>query len=50
MVKEERPWGWLIGSLVALFLSLGANVYLGMLLGQMRSRYVRELEEQIEEE
>ncbi len=50
VVKEERPWGWLIGSLVALFLSLGANVYLGMLLGQMRSRYVRELEEQIEEE
>lgn len=50
IVKQERPWGWLIGSLVALFLSLGANVYLGMLLGQMRSRYVRDLEEQVEEE
>jgi len=41
----EKPWGWLIGSLVALFLSLGLNVFLGMLLAQMRQRYVRDLGE-----
>lgn len=38
--KVERPWPWLIGSLIALFLSLGANAYLGMLLGSMRQRYI----------
>lgn len=48
--KQDRPWGWLIGSLVALFLSLGANAYLGLLLGQMRRRYIQDLEEQVEEE
>jgi hypothetical protein len=48
--KPERPWGWLIGSLVALFLSLGANLYLGMLLGQMRARYLRDIEEDLEED
>ena len=36
---EDRPWSLLIGTLVALFLSLGGNAYLGMLLGGMRSRY-----------
>jgi len=36
---EERPWSLLIGTLVALFLSLGGNAYLGMLLGGMRNRY-----------
>ena len=36
---EGRPWSLLIGTLVALFLSLGGNAYLGMLLGGMRSRY-----------
>ena len=41
----ERPWGWLIGSLIALFLSLGLNVFLGMLLAQMRQRYIRDLGE-----
>jgi hypothetical protein len=39
-VKADRPWPWLIGSLIALFLSLGANAYLGMLLGSMRQRYI----------
>lgn len=39
----EKPWGWLIGSLIALFLSLGLNVFLGMLLAQMRQRYIRDL-------
>lgn len=41
----DRPWGWLIGSLIALFLSLGLNVFLGMLLAQMRQRYIRDLGE-----
>ena len=41
----EKPWGWLIGSLIALFLSLGLNVFLGMLLAQMRQRYIRDLGE-----
>ena len=39
----DKPWGWLIGSLIALFLSLGLNVFLGMLLAQMRQRYIRDL-------
>lgn len=39
-VRTDRPWPWLIGSLIALFLSLGANAYLGMLLGSMRQRYL----------
>ena len=41
----ERPWGWLIGSLIALFLSLGANGYLSMLLAQMRQRYLRDIQQ-----
>ena len=41
-VVAERPWGWLIGSLIALFMSLGANAYLSMLLAQMRQRYLRD--------
>jgi hypothetical protein len=41
----DRPWGWLIGSLIALFLSLGANAYLGMLLQTMRQRYLRDIQE-----
>jgi hypothetical protein len=44
-VTPDRPWGWLIGSLIALFLSLGANAYLGMLLGTMRQRYLRAVQE-----
>ena len=44
-VKSDRPWGWLIGSLIALFLSLGANAYLGMLLGNMRQRYLRDIQQ-----
>ena len=39
----QKPWGWLIASLIALFLSLGLNVFLAMLLGQMRQRYVRDI-------
>lgn len=45
----DKPWGWLIGSLVSLFLSLGLNAYLGMLLAQMRQRYLRLLHETTEE-
>ncbi|MCE9632403.1 MAG: hypothetical protein K8S94_17055 [Planctomycetia bacterium] len=43
----SKPWGWLIGSLIALFLSLGANAYLSMLLGQMRQRYLRDVQQGI---
>lgn len=43
----ERPWSWLVGSLVALFLSLGANVYLAMLLGQMRARFLDQVDESL---
>ena len=43
--NAERPWGWPIGSLIALFLSLGANAYLGMLLGSMRQRYLRDVQQ-----
>jgi len=42
--KSNKPWAWLTGSLIALFLSLGANAYLGMLLAQMRARYLRDLQ------
>lgn len=45
----DKPWGWLIGSLIALFLSLGLNAYLGMLLAQMRQRYLRLLHESTEQ-
>jgi len=45
VAETERPWGWLIGSLIALFLSLGANAYLGMLLGNMRQRYLRDVQQ-----
>jgi len=39
-----KPWGLLTGSLIALFLSLGANAYLGMLLAAMRARYLRDIQ------
>jgi hypothetical protein len=42
---NDKPWGWLIGSLVALFLSLGANAYLGLLLGSMRQRYLQGIQQ-----
>jgi hypothetical protein len=42
---NDRPWSWLIGSLIALFLSLGANAYLGMLLGNMRQRYLQGIQQ-----
>ena len=35
--QEEKPWSLLVGSLIALFLSLGGNAYLGILLGGMRA-------------
>jgi hypothetical protein len=44
-VAPDRPWGWLIGSLIALFLSLGANAYLSMLLSGMRQRYLRAVQD-----
>ena len=37
--------GLLIGSLIALFMSLGANAYLSMLLAQMRQRYLRDIQQ-----
>ena len=40
-----RPWGLFIGSLVALFLSLGANAYLGMLLSQLLARYLQDVQQ-----
>jgi len=43
-VVDSRPWPLLIGSLIALFLSLGANGYLGMLLANMRARYLRDIQ------
>lgn len=43
--SSGRPWGLLIGSLVALFLSLGANAYLGMLLSQLRTRYLQDVQQ-----
>lgn len=41
----ERPWPLLIGSLLTLFLSLGANAYLGLLLASMRQRYLRDVQQ-----
>ncbi len=46
-LQPSRPWGLLTGSLVMLFLSLGANGYLGMLLATMRSRYLRDIQQGI---
>jgi hypothetical protein len=45
VMTTDRPWGLLIGSLIALFLSLGANAYLGMLLAGMRQRYLRAVQD-----
>lgn len=45
--RVDRPWPLLIGSLIALFLSLGANGYLGMLLANMRARYLRDIQHQV---
>jgi hypothetical protein len=45
LAKVERPWAWLTGSLVTLFLSLGANAYLALLLASMRQRYLNDIEE-----
>jgi len=49
IAKTDKPWGLLTGSLIALFLSLGANAYLGMLLAQMRARYLRDIQASISE-
>jgi len=43
-VKKNPPWALLTGSLITLFLSLGANAYLGMLLATMRARYLRDIQ------
>jgi len=43
--ETPKPWGLFIGSLVALFLSLGANAYLGMLLTQLRTRYLNDVQQ-----
>lgn len=40
-----RPWSLLIGTMIALFLSLGANAYLAMLLAAMRQRYLRAVQD-----
>lgn len=45
--EEQRPWSLLIGTLVALFLSLGGNAYLGLLLGGMRNRYLALVRERL---
>jgi hypothetical protein len=42
--KKDPPGAWLTGSLIALFLSLGANAYLGMLLANRRARYLRDIQ------
>jgi hypothetical protein len=44
VAKTDKPWALLTGSLIGLFLSLGANAYLGMLLAQMRARYLRDIQ------
>jgi len=46
-VTADRPWPLLIGSLLTLFLSLGANAYLGLLLASMRQRYLRDVQQGI---
>lgn len=45
--QESKPWSLLVGSLIALFLSLGGNAYLGILLGGMRARYLSLVRERI---
>ena len=45
--QVERPWSLLVGSLIALFLSLGGNAYLGLLFGGMRARYLSLVRERI---
>ncbi len=47
--QGEKPWSLLVGSLIALFLSLGGNAYLGLLLGGMRARYLSLARERIPE-
>ena len=45
--QGKKPWSLLVGSLIALFLSLGGNAYLGILLGGMRTRYLSLVRERI---
>ena len=42
--SETKPWPLLIGSLITLFVSLGANGYLCLVLATMRSRYVQQMQ------
>ena len=45
--QGKKPWSLFVGSLIALFLSLGGNAYLGILLGGMRARYLSLVRERI---
>ncbi len=45
--QGNKPWSLLVGSLIALFLSIGGNAYLGILLGGMRARYLSLVRERI---
>ncbi|SVE04952.1 uncharacterized protein METZ01_LOCUS457806 [marine metagenome] len=47
--QENKPWSLLVGSLIALFLSLGGNAYLGILLGGMRARYLSLVRERVQD-
>ena len=47
--QENKPWPLLVGSLIALFLSLGGNAYLGILLGGMRARYLSLVRERVQD-
>ena len=45
--QGKKPLSLLVGSLIALFLSIGGNAYLGILLGGMRARYLSLVRERI---
>ena len=47
--QENKPWSLLVGSLIVLFLSLGGNAYLGILLGGMRARYLSLVRERVQD-
>jgi hypothetical protein len=47
VAATAKPWPLLIGSLLTLFLSLGANAYLGLLLASMRQRYLRDVQQAV---
>jgi hypothetical protein len=45
--SETKPWPLLIGSLITLFVSIGANGYLCLVLVTMRSRYVQQIQSRV---